>query len=74
MWDVTYGITRGRPTTYCALSTVKGREKSRRMRTTYPKKQYEIQVFSRMHFSCQNPRKVMGFSGSVNGTTKNPGF
>ena len=47
--------------------TVKGREKSL-MRTT------EIRVFSRMRFSCQKPRMFMGFSGSVNGTTKNPGF
>ena len=73
-----------RPATYCALRTVKGRDKLC-MRTTYQKpsmkfgffhacaflakKQYEIQVFSRMRFSCQKPRKVMGFSGSVNGTT-----
>ena len=27
-----------------------------------------------MRFSSQKKRKVMGFSGSVNGTTKNPGF
>ena len=40
-----------------------------------PKKQYEIQVFSRIYalFLPKN-RKVMGFSGSVNGITKNPGF
>ena len=38
------------------------------MRTT------EIQGFLRMRFSCQKPRMFMGFSGSVNGTTKNPGF
>ena len=55
--------------------TVKGREKSR-MRTTYQNTStmYEIRVFSRMRFSCQAPPNVMGFSGSVNGTTKNPGF
>ena len=69
-------ITRGPrpPATYCALRMVKGREKSR-MRTTYQPNQYEIRgFFSRMRSSCQNPRKVMGFSGSVNGTTQNPGF
>ena len=46
------------------------------MRTTYRKKQkqYEIRVCSRMRFSCQKKRKVMGFFGSVNGTTKIPGF
>ena len=44
------------------------------MHTTYQKKQYEIRVFfAHALFVPKNPN-VMGFSGSVNGTTKNPGF
>ena len=63
-----------RPATYCALRTVKGREKSR-MRTTYLKTSMRFRVFFRAcAFLAKKPRKVMGFSGSVNGTTKNPGF
>ena len=61
-----------RPATYCALRTVKGRQKSR-MRTTYQKTVWDSGFFAHALFLPQN-RKVLGFSGSVNGTTKNPGF
>ena len=54
--------------------TVKGREKSL-MRTTYQNTSMRFGVFSCMHalFVPKNPN-VMGFSGSVNGTTTKPGF
>ena len=52
--------------------TVKGREKSR-MRTTYQNTSMRFRVFAHALFVPKNPN-VMGFSGSVNGTTKNPGF
>ena len=80
-WDVTFcGITRRDqslvqwpwPTTYCTLHTVKGRETSR-MRTTYQKPVWYSGFFAHALF-LPKKRKVMGFSGSVNGTTKNPGF
>ena len=44
------------------------------MRNHLPKHQYEIRVFSRMRFFVPKNPNVMGFSGSVNGTTNNPGF
>ena len=73
-WDVTFcGITHGgRPAMYCALRTVKGREKSR-MRTTYQKTVWDSGFFAHALFLTKK-LKVMGFSGSVNGTTKIPGF
>ena len=40
--------------------TVKGREKSRHAHHL-PKHKYEIQVFSRMRFSCQKPRMLWVF-------------
>ena len=39
-----------------------------------PKNQYKIRGFSRMRFSCKKTRMLWVFLGSVNGTTKNPGF
>ena len=60
-----------RPATYCALRTVKGREKSR-MRTSYKKTVWDSVFFAHALF-LPKTRKVMGFSGSVNGTT-NQGF
>ena len=61
-----------RPATYCALRTVKGREKSR-MRTTYQKNSMRFRFFRACPFLAKKT-KSYGFSGSVNGTTKNPGF
>ena len=60
---------------YCALcSTIRSRAaRSHAMRTTYQKTSMRFCFFWRMHFSCQNP-KSYGFSGSVNGATKNLGF
>ena len=54
--------------------TVKGREKSR-MRTTYQNTRlvWDSGFFAHALFVPKTPN-VMGFSGSVNGTTKNPGF
>ena len=52
--------------------TVKGREKSR-MRTTYKTSVWDSGFFAHALFVPKTPN-VMGFSGSVNGTTKNPGF
>ena len=52
---------------------VKGREKSR-MRTTYQNTSMRFRFFSRMRFSSQKPRMLWVFLGSVNSTTKNPGF
>ena len=53
--------------------TVKGREKSR-MRTTYQNTSlWDSGFFAHALFVPKTPN-VMGFSGSVNGTTKNPGF
>ena len=44
------------------------------MRTTYQNIKYEIRgVFAHALFVPKTPN-VMGFSGSVNSTTKNPGF
>ena len=52
--------------------TVKGREKSR-MRTTYQNTSMRFWFFRACAFRAKNPN-VMCFSGSVNSTTKNPGF
>ena len=52
--------------------TVKGREKSR-MRTTYQNISMRFGFFRACAFRAKNP-ECYGFSGSVNGTTKNPGF
>ena len=52
--------------------TVKGREKSR-MRTTYQNTSMRFGFFRACAFRAKNP-ECYGFSGSVNGTTKNPGF
>ena len=60
------------PATYCALRMVKGREKSR-MCTTCQKPVWDSGFFAHALF-LPKKRKVMGFSGSVNGRTKNPGF
>ena len=58
---------------YTCTCTVKGREKSR-MRTTYQKNPvWDSGFFAHALFVPKTPN-VMGFSGSVNGTTKNPGF
>ena len=55
------------------MCTVKGREKSR-MRTTYQKNPvWDSGFFAHALFVPKTPN-VMGFFGSVNGTTKNPGF
>ena len=64
-----------RPAMYCALRTVKGREKSC-MRTSYPppQKKCEILFFFAHALFLPKPRKFIGFSGSVNGTTKNLWF
>ena len=43
------------------------------MRTTYQNTSMRFGVFRACAFRAKNPN-VMGFSGSVNGTTKNPGF
>ena len=59
-------------TMYGQGGTVKGREKSR-MRTTYQNTSMRFRFFRSCAFLAKK-RKVMGFSGSVNGTTKNPGF
>ena len=53
--------------------TVKGREKSR-MRTTYQNISMRFGFFRACAFRAKNPRMLWVFSGSVNGTTKNPGF
>ena len=53
--------------------TVIGREKSR-MRTTYQNTSMRFRFFRACAFRAKNPKCYMGFSGSVNGTTKNPGF
>ena len=55
--------------------TVKGREKSR-MRTTYQNTSMRFRFFRAcaLIFRAKMTPNVMGFSGSVNGTTKNPGF
>ena len=53
------------PATYCALRTVKGREKSR-MCTTYQTTSMRFWFFRACAFLAK--KKVMGFSGSVNGT------
>ena len=54
--------------------TVKGRQKSR-MRTTYQNKVWDSGIFAHaLFFVPKDHLNVMGFSGSVNGTTKNPGF
>ena len=53
--------------------TVKGREKSR-MRTTYQNTRQRFRFFSLHALFVPKTPNVMGFSGSVNGTTKNPGF
>ena len=74
-WDVTIRrlIRSPRHTAhYAAL-----RSRAARSCTCAPrnkKNQYEIRVFSRMRFSCQKPEKLLVFSGSVNGATKNLGF
>ena len=62
-------------TTYCALSstTVEGSEKSC-MRTTYQKKQCEIQVFMRMRFSCQKIEKLWVFCQCKRYNQKLPEF
>ena len=52
--------------------TVKGREKSR-MRTTYQNTSMRFSFFAHALF-VPKTQNAMGFSGSVNGTTKNPGF
>ena len=43
------------------------------MRTTCQNTSMRFGVFRACAFRAKNPN-VMGFSGSVNGTTKNPGF
>ena len=53
--------------------TVKGREKSR-MRTTYQNTSMRFWGFFAHALFVPKTPNVMGFSGSVNGTTKNPGF
>ena len=64
--------THTQPATYCALcsTTVEGSEKSR-MRTTYQKNSMRFGFFRACAFLAKT-RNVMGFSGSVNGATKNP--
>ena len=54
--------------------TVKGSSREVAHAHHLPKHQYEIRgVFAHALFVPKNPN-VMGFSGCVNGTTKNPGF
>ena len=55
------------PATYCALLTVKGEKL--RMRTTYQKPSMRFRFFCACAFLAKN-RKVIGFSGSVNGYNK----
>ena len=61
---------RGRNAHYTC--TVKGREKSR-MRTTYQNTSMRFGFFAHALFVPKTPNAI-GFSGSVNGTTKHPGF
>ena len=44
------------------------------MRTTYQNISMRFGFFRACAFRAKNPECYMGFSGSVNGTTKNPGF
>ena len=66
--------THTQPATYCALcsTTIEGSEKSR-MRTTYQKKQYEIQgFFAHALFLPKNP-KSYGYFWQCKRCSKNPG-
>ena len=65
------------PTAACdVMRTTRVRSKVERSRSCAPltKLKYEILVFFAHALFVPKTPNVMGFSGSVNGTTKNPGF
>ena len=72
MWPSAESPDRGPRRNVHYTCTVKGREKSR-MCTTYQNTNWDSGFFAHALFVPKTPN-VMGFSGSVNGTTKNPGF
>ena len=61
-----------RPATYCALRTVKGREKSR-MRTSYQKNSVRFRFFRACAFLAKNP-KSYGFFWQCKWYNKKPRF